>query len=333
MRYQSAPIGVRSFAIDSLESRKHFASTGAIAGSVYFDIAANGTIESVDVKAPDVVIYIDKNRNGLLDTSERRTTTDTEGNYRFDSLGAGTFRLGVQLGTGYRQVSPASGTLSVTLTNNQRVSGRNFLITGTGSIAGTVRNVANNAGLSGWGIYLDLNGNNSRDANETRYVTRSNGAYTIPNVPPGTWVVRQVRPSGWTLTNPPAGEFVIRVAAGQRATGVDFSNRNNSTAGAVVRGFAFQDFNGDGARNGSESALADLFIRVRNTATGTFFDARTDSAGNYSLSNITAGRWEVRVATSSLLLETTFPASDVYILNVTGSETFSGRDFGVRSTI
>jgi len=341
----------QTFVIDSLESRQHLASTGAISGTLYYDVNANGRFDSLDRTLSGAGVYIDKNNNNRFDSGERRTTSASNGTYRFGTLGVGTFRIGVDIATssGFRQTSPSAGTppaefasfktQSVTLTAGQRVSARNFFLTGTGLISGSIRNITTNTGLARWGVYLDINGNNSRDSDETRYVTSSNGSFTIPNVPAGTWTVRQVKPSGWTLTSPSAGEFVASlvvtpIGAGNRVTGLSFLNRNNSvSAGANVRGFVFQDLSGDGIQNNGERALVGQFIRIRNLNREGVFEARTDSSGNYSFSNIPDGNWEVTIATSSLILTTTFPSSRSYQITVSGGGTFTGRNFGVRSVI
>jgi len=341
----------QTFVIDSLESRQHLTSTGAISGTLYYDVNANGRFDSLDRTLGQAGVYIDKNKNNRFDTGERRTTSASNGTYRFGTLGVGTFRIGVDLpaANGFTQTSPPTGstlngfasfkTQAVTLTAGQRASARNFFLTGTGLISGSIRNVTTNAGLAGWGVYLDIDGDNSRDSDETRYVTSSNGSFTIPNVPAGTWTVRQVKPSGWTLTSPSAGEFVASlvvtpIGAGNRVTGLSFLNRNNSvSAGANVRGFVFQDLSGDGIQNNGERALVGQFIRIRNLNRNDVFTAQTDSSGNYSFSEIPNGNWEVTIATSSLIVTTTFPSSRSYQITVSGGGTFSSRNFGVRSVI
>ncbi|MCA9188553.1 MAG: proprotein convertase P-domain-containing protein, partial [Planctomycetales bacterium] len=54
-----------------------------------------------------------------------------------------------------------------------------------------------------WTVFLDANGNGQRDAGEAFTTTiGSSGAFSFPNVAPGTYVVVQELPAGWTQTAP-----------------------------------------------------------------------------------------------------------------------------------
>lgn len=112
---------------------------------------------------------------------------------------------------------------------------RAFLLTpkGLGSIAGTtfhdrdgdrVRD-SNESGLSGRQVYLDVNGNGRRDPGEASVTTGSAGTYRFGSLPPGTYVVRQVTPSGRQVTTPSGGAFRIVLAVGQATAGKDFGSR------------------------------------------------------------------------------------------------------------
>ena len=57
-------------------------------------------------------------------------------------------------------------------------------------------------GLSGWVIYVDLNGNGELDAGEPSTVTDSNGDYVLTDLPSGMYTVAEVMQSGWQQTYP-----------------------------------------------------------------------------------------------------------------------------------
>ncbi|MEO0935608.1 MAG: SdrD B-like domain-containing protein, partial [Cyanobacteria bacterium J06641_2] len=61
---------------------------------------------------------------------------------------------------------------------------------------------SNEAGLSGWTIYLDTNGNRQLDVGEVSTTTDANGEYVFNDIDPGTYNVAEVLQSGWVQTNP-----------------------------------------------------------------------------------------------------------------------------------
>jgi RHS repeat-associated protein len=85
--------------------------------------------------------------------------------------------------------------------------------------------IVNDAGLSGFRIYIDGNENDQFDAGELFAVTQSDGSYEFPNLGAGRYVVREDGKPGWKQTGPAGGEYVIDITSGgQRFTGVDFAN-------------------------------------------------------------------------------------------------------------
>jgi hypothetical protein len=66
-----------------LEDRQLFAATASIRGFVFNDINANTHRDSGETGIPTVTVYLDTNNNKKLDASEKRTTTDANGNVKF----------------------------------------------------------------------------------------------------------------------------------------------------------------------------------------------------------------------------------------------------------
>jgi uncharacterized delta-60 repeat protein len=108
----------------------------------------------------------------------------------------------------------------------------------TASVAGTVYNDANRngrrdtgeAGLANWQVYVDANNDGFYTPGETLAVTTSTGSYKIAGLVPGTYRVREVRPTGWERTQPagayPLGYYDVIVSlVGQTIVGRDFGNR------------------------------------------------------------------------------------------------------------
>ncbi len=124
-------------------------------------------------------------------------------------------------------------------------------VTGMGEIAGRAMDDPNANGsvdggeqpISGRNIYLDLNGNSSRDANEPQTTTGADGGYHFYGLSAGDYTVRQELPANWLATaNTPA----IHLAFGQISDNQDLL----SVAAASIHGTVFKDTDRNGARNG-----------------------------------------------------------------------------------
>lgn len=108
----------------------------AIGGSVYHDLDGDGTRDVGNgstgpggTAEPDLggrTVYLDRNRNGVLDGSEPRRTTDAGGNYLFEGIAAGTYRVRTVLPAGWAYTSPSAGYLDVAVASGQRVAGKQF---------------------------------------------------------------------------------------------------------------------------------------------------------------------------------------------------------------
>jgi len=113
------------------------------------------------------------------------------------------------------------------------VTGRDFGNFRAGRIEGTKFNDldcfgdfdANEPGLGGVTIYVDLNDNGEFDAGEPSDVTDANGDYSISGVQPGTHKVREVVPDDFAPSFPPGGSHDVTISfSGQVVTGRDFGN-------------------------------------------------------------------------------------------------------------
>ena len=81
-------------------------------------------------------------------------------------------------------------------------------------------------GLEGWTIYIDANTNGQFDDGELSTVTAWDGSYEFIDLPPDTYVVRQVARGGWTQTGPAAGYYSIDVASNATVPDINFFNQD-----------------------------------------------------------------------------------------------------------
>ena len=82
------------------------------------------------------------------------------------------------------------------------------------------------------------------------------GAYTINNINPGTYKVREVAQAGWTNSYPALHYYNETFAGGVAYTGNDFGNWRYGTKS----GMKFEDLNGNGVKDAGEPGIADWTI-------------------------------------------------------------------------
>ncbi|MEM8943991.1 MAG: SdrD B-like domain-containing protein [Planctomycetota bacterium] len=143
-------------------------------------------------------------------------------------------------------------------------------------------------GLAGVTVYLDLNYNQQLDADEPSVVTQADdpttdfdeaGLYTIEDVDPGFYLVREVVPEGYQQTFPlfgyvdpwpvlpaigilpPAdGAHYVNVGVGQAVGNINFGNQPLISEPGSVSGRKWEDLNGNAARDPGEPGLAGVTI-------------------------------------------------------------------------
>ncbi|MGK7904275.1 MAG: Ig-like domain-containing protein, partial [Hormoscilla sp.] len=113
----------------------------------------------------------------------------------------------------------------------------------TGSISGVKFEDANGNGLLEPGedgqanvtIYLDGDNDGQLDSDETSVVTDANGNYSFSELEPGTYVVRELLPQGFTQTFPSInmGAQIVTLEAGDDLTNLNFGNVANQSPVAV----------------------------------------------------------------------------------------------------
>ena len=218
---------------------------GSLHGRKWADRNGNGQQDPGERGLPGVIIWLDVNLNGQLDEGERRTRTmqddpdtdrDEAGMYWFDRLEAGFYVVHEVVPDGFEPTYPGPFLCRaifctghghmVNLEPGATVDGLDFgnqpIEPDTGTIAGLKwldRNGngardADEPGLPGVTVYLDLNNNSILDRGEphteTRFddpTTRWNeaGRYRLENVRADDYRVREVVPEGFVQTFPRTG--------------------------------------------------------------------------------------------------------------------------------
>jgi hypothetical protein len=220
-------------------------ATHAVTGQVFEDMNADGARQGGEPALPGIVIYSDTNGNGVRDEGEPSSTSDGQGNYTISvPLGKSTIRE--DIASPFTCSFPAGCAYTVDLPINEAPpqqqnsraihsravdpGGLDFGDWRPVAISGIVvaDNNGNGArdagepGMSGVVVYVDLNGNGAIDDGEPRTDSAADGAYFFGGLKPGSYIVRQTLPSGFTCTGPAGCNHSATLASNGAAAGRDF---------------------------------------------------------------------------------------------------------------
>ena len=114
-------------------------------------------------------------------------------------------------------------------------------------------------GLEGFTVFVDLDEDGIFDLEEQGAVTSRTGGYFIPNLEPGTFLVREVQRPGFVPTTPLTQ--TITLEPGEILDNIDFGNRPEFTIieGRIL-GQAFFDIDGDSIQDPNEPGIEDIRV-------------------------------------------------------------------------
>ncbi len=302
--------------------------TGSIAGNVWNDQDGNGVQGTSEVALSGWQVFLDANNNGLIDPSEPTTLTQADGSYQFAGVAYGSVTTRVVMPSNWIGTNPAAGTQSFVLLNGENRTGVQF---GTrervGLIQGTVWNddngdrlrSADESGLQGWNVFLDLNSNGVRDTAEPSAVTDVSGAYAFQRVPVGSYRVVEEMQSGWSNSIGKSSIVNVSVGIGSSVT-ADFYNlvlKNGSVSGVV-----YSDVDSNGTRSADELGLAGWTVFADANNNGSLDTAEsyavTDINGVYQLSGLSYGNQTIRQINQAGYTPTSFASGATSFLLLNG---------------
>lgn len=293
-------------------------------GAQAVGLARGVVVDNLNRIQPNVTVFEDVDDNGVLDAGEATAITSSLGSFHFIQP-PGTHRYRALAPSGFAVVSPTGGVQLVTTTAGAWSAGLNFTIArvGTASISGAVREQLIIGGgqlmpVGGRTVFIDLNENGSINTNEPFAQTANDGTYTISSISAGSYVVRQVLPSGQAAVNGIVSQNVT-LSEGQQLSGINFSTVNTQFAG--IRGRVTRaGGNVGGVRVYVDSNNNGVFDPTENNAI-------TNQLGVYEMLQAPGVQRISLVLGSGLVYES--PASGQYTLTLVGGQLTDNVDFSI----
>ncbi len=161
-----------------------------LTGHVFYDELAGAQSYWPGRGMEGIVVFIDANSNGVLDSGEPQTTTDYVGSFSFGQLPPGTYRVDVVVPDGFTQVEVDWRPTTVTVASNRFTPVVDIALVRSG-IGGWVKSWINGreTPVPGVQVYLDLDGDRAYDPGEPLTTTDAQGNYRFSSPPEGTYLV------------------------------------------------------------------------------------------------------------------------------------------------
>jgi len=206
--------------------KKGTQNLGEIRGAKLEDKDGDGKLnDGFNRRLSGWTIYLDINKNGVLDQGEPSAVTNKFGEYRFKSLPNGTYQVREVLQPNWVQTYPTNGFYSVAVIAGKIAKKNNFGNFKLGTISGMKFNDANGngrkdkneTGLANWTITLT-----KPDHSTVPIITDQSGNYSFTDLRPGVYQVREAQQDGWfqTTKNPKD----IKMRSGEVSKNNNFGN-------------------------------------------------------------------------------------------------------------
>lgn len=284
------------------------AQRGVVTGQKFSDRNGNGVVDSGELGVAGFRIYADLNNDSIFNAGEPSTVTGTGGFYQLQ-LNVGTYTIREVNQPNWTQTAPASGFHSVTIAAaGDVIANRNFGNQAAPSqVSGLVfedfnrngRLDSGEAGITNAIVYADLNNNGVFEISEPNTTSGAGGTYTLANLDPGSYAIRQIPPSGYEQTFPANnGAQIISTQPGQSVGGVNFGD---ALLPGQVNGKVYFDVNNNGIIDPGEPGAANVIVyidRDNNCNIGLGENAIvTGPSGTFGMLGVQPGTYTVRLST------------------------------------
>ncbi|MGK7918977.1 MAG: SdrD B-like domain-containing protein, partial [Trichodesmium sp.] len=243
--------------------------TGNISGVLFEDSDIDGIRDSDEPGISGEEVFLDGNRNSILDEGEVVSITDEFGFYSFIEVTPGLFNVDVIRDLDEARTTPNpviifTGTEDVPPIVVEDIG----IVTpgGTGNVEGVKYLDANangildpdEPGIPNFTIYADTNSNEILDVGEPFDITSANGSYFLANLPANRLVtIREAEEQlGFSLVPPQSR--TVDVPDGGTLSGVNFGNAEVNG----ISGIVFLDNNSNGAIDLGDVIVSDILENI-----------------------------------------------------------------------
>jgi hypothetical protein len=295
--------------------------TYSIGGKVFNDTYSNGVYNASDPPLVGWTVTLEDIYSNIFST-----TTDANGNYSFTGLSNGTYTVQAVVQAGWQNTTSSNVIMNVSGSSKNLNFGFNKTIP-VYSITGFVFNDTDANGVynstvdnmvGGWIVFL-INSTGSQQF----AATNSTGYFTFSSLTMGNYTVQEASQFGWSNTTVMSQSVTITNSS---ISGIRFGNVVNNTIVVTytLGGTVFNDTNRNGIYEpGTDGVLSNWYVTLKDQ-TGNLFLATTDSFGQYSFGNLTAGTYLVQDIPLNGWVNTTAKTQNVTIT----TSSVSGINFG-----
>jgi hypothetical protein len=286
---------------------------------VWRDTNGNGLQDPGEPGISGVTVNLKNSANQVIAT----TTTDANGKYEFSGVFGGTYTVEVDsssaalngliptlsnVGGGANAATDSNGSpTTVTLTTASDFTLDFGYVPAPASLAGFVYYDVNNNGIMEPGeagipgVTVNLTGSNDLGPVSLTTTTNGSGAYSFPNLRPGTYQINELQPGtyldGKDTIGTPGGVSIVNDEFGTivLAAGVHGVNNNfGEVLPASLAGFVYHDVDNDGIFDSGEAGIATLVTLTGTNDLGQPVNLSVMSDGTtgaYSFTNLRPGTY------------------------------------------
>jgi rRNA maturation protein Nop10 len=324
-----------------VEDKKSCEPTFCVSGVKFNDANGNGLQDAGEAGLPGVEIRVTSEKGAVLSG-----LTAADGSYRICGLTDDVaYRVTETLPFGYSQTGPldrdvsrhvfARGSAYIIDLCDQDIAGLDF---GNKLIPNAI----------GGFKFEDLNANGARDPGEPPLsgvtihlnlaaagnpfdrtaVTDASGNFLFTDVQPGSYVLTEIVPTGFTQTLPASGGIPVTLASGGTSINNVFGNFRGILTG-TISGLKFEDRNGNGVRDTGEPVISGVTITLSGVPARTVVTA---ADGTFSFATVPFGTYTLSETVPAGFQQTAPPSPGTLLAVLDfGHQAVSGLAFGNRA--
>lgn len=295
-----------------------------IAGTVFEDLDLDNQRDAAEPGLEGVEIQLWRRDGDTYVSTGRAAHTDAAGQYRFENLLPGTYRLVEIQPGGWLSIGSEAGRVTgeprgqsdgpdaiteIQLFGGEESTGNDFAEVRPAGLSGHVYHDANNngrrdigeQGISGVTVRIEYLGPVSTAGTWIEVLSASDGSWSAAGLMPGQYRATELQPPGYldgldapgtaggTAVNPGDAIEGIVLSSGQSGKDYDFGELLPSR----IAGRVFADRNGNGFFDMGEPLLAGVTLQLHNAEGGLIATTQTDPSGQYRFTGLAPGVYTV----------------------------------------